>query len=87
MAKSIRSMVSRWHQAWKEHRRKENRRNLGLRLESLEDRLALSATPTLAELPDVTMNAGTAYYINLDATDSDVTADGLGDHSDLLGNR
>ena len=35
--------------------------------------------PVLDPLPDVTMYAGTAYYINLGATDADVLFDGTGE--------
>ena len=49
------------------------------RVESLENRHLLSAVPTLAPIDDVTMGAGTAYYLKLDATDADVLADGSGD--------
>ena len=57
------------------HRRSPGR----CRVESLEDRHLLSAAPTLAPIDDVTMSAGTAYYLKLDATDADVLADGSGD--------
>ena len=49
------------------------------RVESLEHRHLLSAVPTLEPIADVTMGSGTAYYLKLDATDSDVMPDGSGE--------
>ena len=52
---------------------------MGLRLESLEERLALSATPVLDPIDNVTMASGTTYYVDLEAADPDVMLDGSGE--------
>lgn len=56
-------------------RRKRPARPAGLRVEPLESREVLNASPTLEALPNVTLNAGAPLLIPLDGFDAD--GDGL----------